>query len=757
MPDQRLMIVKFYGPKRDSQGRLWGYARLFGAAEDLRVTEPQLGTDQLRDGTVVIADFKRDTQTERGLLSAARWEPNTIGVEVLVREMAWLRSRGEAVPSEFVGLITKVDPESLRVELLPWCTPRQITGWAVANPELIAGAVCALLPDATIPIKRRCELLQQAIVHTNWSAIRSEMTEESLGIFIGAVLSDDPSRLVALLPDEMLSELDSSATQRIIQWCTSRQITGWASAKPESFFDSVKTALADNEVPSTKRCGLALRVANAVGYPTWMAHLRDLNVASLVPESNDLTVLHLLDSADPEFVLDTPGLLKWPAPLALVSCSIALRSSNKSDRRTSPFLEYLESMFNDWVTAPGICDLRTGGARQAAILLTLHPSIARRLHSQGRLLPQVAHIVSCGEEISCCGVGPLASRAGHALSATIHVSQSRISERTRVRHSLAEALGSTKNTSPVDAQIAAVRWVFQQVIDAFNANEFDDPIGSMSLLLPPCGMGIVPFCEGKPATGTYTQPFCPRLGHGCDRGIVAPQRSGSKLSDWNLIDILGTAISDSGLELSGKTYVNTVAGWVNRLIELRERMVCRKCQSLLLVNAKYALKYEARYAVTVVDCSERCGEASVYLNHCFNCQNIIDSRESQYRYNRDTGELLPPGDTAYEQQKGFIYLCIHCANGMAPFCPNCGTASTSVEGTTTRVCPKCAHRVASSAVLGRNPRTAKVPQVIAPWDITLPSLRVHSAWEKEPSSAALRSLTETSPSGIAFVDLFEPF
>ena len=93
-----------------------------------------------------------------------------------------------------------------------------------------------------------------------------------------------------------------------------------------------------------------------------------------------------------------------------------------------------------------------------------------------------------------------------------------------------------------------------------------------------------------------------------------------------------------------------LAGYLNRIRELHERLHCRSCQKLMVPNMKYArveaitidpstgnkvsIPVNAAYRLTVFQCNNlSCTQHGIghYINHClgFKCYEIIDSRDLQ--------------------------------------------------------------------------------------------------------------------------------
>ncbi|MEK0337628.1 MAG: hypothetical protein QQN41_09375, partial [Nitrosopumilus sp.] len=135
---------------------------------------------------------------------------------------------------------------------------------------------------------------------------------------------------------------------------------------------------------------------------------------------------------------------------------------------------------------------------------------------------------------------------------------------------------------------------------------------------------------------------------------------------------------------SEKDFPIKLAGYFNRLKEIFHILHCRRCNSLMIPEMRYArteyLEYDpdkkryvkknlsAEYKVTVFKCNqEHCPEyeSTYYINHClgYGCWCIIDSRDLKLKC--DNG----------------LYICRNCGscckqcakNNPNGFCPDCGS------------------------------------------------------------------------------------
>ena len=221
---------------------------------------------------------------------------------------------------------------------------------------------------------------------------------------------------------------------------------------------------------------------------------------------------------------------------------------------------------------------------------------------------------------------------------------------------------------------------------------------SLLALLPICRPGKVAWCEGRrwKKSGLDTV-FCPRANQQCIpigpdmtyAATLAGARIAANLElpieNWSLLELLAAAHIEPrlpDLRVAGD-YVPKLAGWVNRLNEIRDRLRCRICHGMMTPNRAYA-KHLARYNMTIASCPSGDGhDQNVYLNHCWACREVIDSRDCLVQV---------------EER----YLCLKCGSGpqqsdwftQGDRCPRCNAASMAfVRGSTGRRCGQCGHRI----------------------------------------------------------------
>jgi hypothetical protein len=133
--------------------------------------------------------------------------------------------------------------------------------------------------------------------------------------------------------------------------------------------------------------------------------------------------------------------------------------------------------------------------------------------------------------------------------------------------------------------------------------------------------------------------------------------------DWSILELLDWAGVTPELDelRHSSAYVPKLCGWVNRLCEITRHLQCSVCNGGMVPHFRYATNL-ARYNVTVVSCPKGGShDQNVYLNHCWACHKVVDSRKSPLR------------------REGY-YLCTACGSGnresttysQGDLCPACG-------------------------------------------------------------------------------------
>lgn len=214
-------------------------------------------------------------------------------------------------------------------------------------------------------------------------------------------------------------------------------------------------------------------------------------------------------------------------------------------------------------------------------------------------------------------------------------------------------------------------------------------------LLPICRPKIMRYCEGRAwfssedralELSRASRAFCPRKHKPC--GLLNSSNHEYNLSgahiyadcsqdwvNWTLLELLEiTNVTPVLDELRNpEDYVNKLAGWINRLNDIRQRLKCSKCGRIMRSDKRYA-KFLATFNATVFSCLQGQSHDIVYINVCWGCENIIDSRESRIKV------------------EGF-YLCLHCGSGpktskeyrYGNICPSCGTQDMLLNDTHSQI------------------------------------------------------------------------
>jgi cold shock CspA family protein len=224
-------------------------------------------------------------------------------------------------------------------------------------------------------------------------------------------------------------------------------------------------------------------------------------------------------------------------------------------------------------------------------------------------------------------------------------------------------------------------------------------------LLPSCPherKSKVRYCEGREwfsandkmkGAARASRAYCPRTGQECSLNQGHPPKGARIYPDTSLLWdswAMGEMLNSVGVlpalsELrSADEYIPKLCGWINRLNEIRNRLKCSACKEMMKPNYTYA-KNLAQYNMTVVSCRHENGhDKNIYINHCWGCGSIIDSRESSI-------------------QVESRYICLHCGSGpqksekysQGDICPSCGKGGMSTTDRYGRIfeCNSCDHTI----------------------------------------------------------------
>lgn len=150
-------------------------------------------------------------------------------------------------------------------------------------------------------------------------------------------------------------------------------------------------------------------------------------------------------------------------------------------------------------------------------------------------------------------------------------------------------------------------------------------------------------------------------------------------------------------------YSYKLSGYVNRLLSIMPHMHC-KCGTLMKPIYDYSKKTTAVYSLTVFSCpnakvfNDENHDQNVYLNRCYRCQRVIDSRECKIQdFNR-------------------YYLCMSCGGTEhiepGTMCPNCGNEDEDFLHYDKRnkiiSCDKCGHQVKGGQRESSHSRSSRI-------------------------------------------------
>lgn len=261
----------------------------------------------------------------------------------------------------------------------------------------------------------------------------------------------------------------------------------------------------------------------------------------------------------------------------------------------------------------------------------------------------------------------------------------------------------------------------------------EDIAEHFAAIAPPCldrASGHVKFCEAKLKLSTESESevddrkfWCGRARNyrqprglngttssglrvmNCAAGPLSPVGSVNHWTIAEFLDLLKVSVYPAHV-LGPMDLAVRLGAWINRVIEVEERLRCRTCNELMTQDFEFA-KFEAVYRNTMLDCRKGEGhDQGVYLSHCWNCSKeklagltFVDGRDCTVRFvHRDY-----PGVARY-------LLCINCGAGptqkatgdsevnayelIGRLCPKCGIAVESWGGNfQNRSCPHCNHQI----------------------------------------------------------------
>lgn len=260
------------------------------------------------------------------------------------------------------------------------------------------------------------------------------------------------------------------------------------------------------------------------------------------------------------------------------------------------------------------------------------------------------------------------------------------------------------SASYLDNFLKAHDMLMAYITDCFNQGL--DMTPELSVLLEHCRSNSCSenvLCDGR-SWVSQNRVYCPRRGYPCeyytDMDLTktifrTARREGcpTDYKDFSFMDFLLSLNRERIPDLTRigirkrEEYPFRISAYVNSLIRLRPHMKCSQCGELFHPRFQYAKLLTARLPITVFNCSKLGQEGEhdydVYLNFCYRCHEIIDSRECCCREKLSASgefegvipvqENMPGPRSEYGQ-----YLCMHCGGSAHvnpeknPVCPKCG-------------------------------------------------------------------------------------
>ena len=712
--NMRLGVVKFYGPKRNAKDHLWGFVSVglgLNESEEVHIVEPNV-QGHLKDGMLVQITIERNGNRLVGK-DVSEWQQNLSNSGLLLNEVDRYISQKKPVPNKLVSALEVIPADLLSMTYIPFLSDEAIAKKAGSSLEFLLSVL-----NQCIENKRSLKWCNRAQVSQTIPIASARELVRRLEENLIAIDSDFATWLL------QNSELGKSANIRELLVLSESIARTYVSALPISELVAVLPQLPADQVGEIlKKHDGRLLVTNAELHQLWKFFPEE-RIHTLIRESSDSE----LNFNELSKVLGTSEVLgvwrQWFGKahqeqrgqlrmFLLHELRELMDELSKEDQlRLScwglgrgfdsvKYSEVASDAVRQLTALDGSHDLMMARKIQAKILLSLPPETVRAMAEQGNLLGEFEHLhldaTSSGairEKSTCDGSrDPLGHAFGQLAVVTISKKKMREEDRSLIMTSLIHAWDE-KNKNQVGAE-EVINALQSWIINLTKNGELVSHLGELTQILPPCRENVVQFCEGKPPTGDFTTPYCPRLNEGCSRGIVKPLDPTSTSEIWSIMDLLGTSGTSARTELFGRTLINSVAGWGNRIYEITKRMFCDSCEEPLLVNLEYSKRFDAAYSMTRASCSANCGKHDVYFSHCYNCKEVIDSRESRF-VQLDDGTLFDTGGDPDNKRTGKYFICIHCANDGIPWCPSCGKqaggANSGLDGDG-RQCGGCGHRV----------------------------------------------------------------
>lgn len=221
-------------------------------------------------------------------------------------------------------------------------------------------------------------------------------------------------------------------------------------------------------------------------------------------------------------------------------------------------------------------------------------------------------------------------------------------------------------------------------------------------IFPGCHFHTGTYCEGRRwkkrfGINTYMETcWCPLVRDECKEGYIKPkvgQHTGVGLTLFETIQLCNFDFIFHFQESEYKNYLTKIFSWCNRLNKLGDKLRCRTCSTYMVPNLSYS-KYSEIYNVTLFSCptGHYGHDHNIYLNRCWHCYQIIDSREAPFRVDPVTG---------FVSMESGHFICLHCASApkkhkvyrQGDCCPKCGDSPMLCLNESEFQCKTCFHKI----------------------------------------------------------------
>lgn len=226
------------------------------------------------------------------------------------------------------------------------------------------------------------------------------------------------------------------------------------------------------------------------------------------------------------------------------------------------------------------------------------------------------------------------------------------------------------------------------------AQDFDKQL-DIKGIFPRCKYYKNHYCEG---IDNKSYSLCYLRSSNCYQEIINPNIERS-YKMWTVREVLDkydiNVFHPEVKDLDNDKYIQKMASWINRFNAIRSRLKCSKCETPFKVDLNYS-KFSRKFSTTIFDCPNDVDghDKKIYLNVCWACGKIIDSRESRIRVED-------------------YYVCKNCGSGpqitydytQGDICPNCGGKEMKKSSYREMTCESCNHTITlpfRNKIIGKN-------------------------------------------------------